>query len=327
MGVREEIRPLGPSFSKTLAILTQLTPGQMIPSGVVHGLSNLHPTQVLAAAPVWVALDAEVRRDVMSALIDAGESDFETDYGLFGLLAIDDDDAVVRRRAIELTAFIEERGHMNTLFEMAQSDVSEEVRAAAMKGLGSFVLLGELGKLPEDAIAPVVSYLLSVVRDDRADSELRARALESIGYSSHSAVAGEISRAYSEDDGRMKSSAIFAMGASGDEKWSENIVYELEHGTAENRYAAAHAAGELALQEAVRPLSELAFGDDADIVREAVWALGEIGGKEAVRVLEALLEQVEDGDDDDLADIVEDALDNANASAGFVFGFDAPEVE
>lgn len=327
MGVKEEIRPLGPSFMQTLAILTQLTPGQMIPAGVVHGLSNLLPQQVLATAPVWTTLDAEVRRDVMSALIDAGSNDFETDYTLFSLLAIDDDDAEVRRMAIELSVYVEDRSHMDTLFEMAQHDASDEVRAAAMKALGTFILQGELGNLPADAVAPVVAYLLGVVRDRRADSELRARALESIGYSSEDAVAGEIQRAYNGDDSRMKTSSLFAMGVSGDDQWADTIVHELERGSPENRFEAARAAGELSLQEAVRPLSTLAFGDDSEIVREAVWALGEIGGKEAVRVLEALLEQVESGEDDDLADLVEDALDNASASAGYVFGFDSPEQD
>lgn len=327
MGVKDEIRPIGPSFTQTLAMLTQLTPGQMIPASVVYGLSNLHPTQVMATVPVWNGLDVEVRRDVMSALINAGESDFEADYALFGLLAIDDEDAVVRRRAIELSVYIEDRSHMDTLFDMAQHDSSDEVRAAAMKSLGTFILQGELGRLPEDAVEPVVSYLLGVVRDRRTDSEIRARALESIGYSSHSAVAGEIRRAYNGDDGRMKTSAIFAMGVSGDDEWSDNIIRELEHGRPENRYEAARAAGELSLQEAVRPLSTLAFSDDSEVVREAVWALGEIGGKEAVRVLEALLEQAEAGDEDALADLVEDALDNANAAAGYVFGFDSPDGE
>jgi HEAT repeat protein len=327
MGVKEEIRPLGPSFTQTLAILTQLTPGQMIPAGVVRGLSNLLPQQVLATAPVWHTLASEVRRDVMSAVIEAGSTDFELDYSLFSMLVIDDDDAEVRRMAIELSVFVEERGHLDTLFQMAQHDDSDAVRATAMKALGAFILQGELGNQPADAIAPVVDYLLSVVRDRRADSEMRASALEAIGHSSHSAVAGEISRAYEGDDGRLKTSAIFAMGASGDEHWADAIVYELERGSPENRFEAARAAGELTLQEAVKSLSMLAFGDDSEIVREAVWALGEIGGKEAVRVLEALLEQVDGGDDDDLADLVEDALDNASASAGIVFGFDAPEPD
>lgn len=325
MGLKDEIRPIAPGFAQTLAIMTQLTPGQRIPSGVVQGLSNLLPEQVMACVPVWHSLDAEVRRDVMSALIEAGEADFETDYALVGLLALDDDDPVVRRLAIELTAYVEERSHMDTLLDMAQHDAVDEVRAAALKGLGAFVLQGELGQLPEDVTEPVVSYLLSVVRDRRADSEVRARALESLGYSSHNAVVGEIRRAYTGDDGRLKTSAIFAMGVSGDDQWAEDIVHELLRGSAENRYEAARAAGELSLQEAVRPLSELVFGDDSEIVREAVWALGEIGGKEAVRVLEALLEKVEAGDDEDFADLVEDALDNANAAAGYVFGFDSPD--
>lgn len=328
MGVKEQIRPLGPSFAQTLAILTQLTPGQMIPAGVVRGLSNLHPSLVMAMVPVWVKLENEVKRDVMQALVELGASDFETDYTLVGMMAIDDEDAEVRRLAIELTTFIEEPPFMDTLFEIAQNDASDEVRAAALKALGAFIMRAELGKLSENATAPVVQYLLSVLRDSREDSEVRARALESVSYSSNEAITGEIQRAYNGDDSRMKTSSIFAMGASGDDQWGEFIVHELERGSAENRFEAARAAGELLLQEAVRPLSQLVFGEDSEVVREAVWALGEIGGKEAARVLEALLEQVEGEDeDDDLIDLIEDALDNANAAAGAAFGFDSPAID
>lgn len=324
MGIKEQIRPVAPSFPQVLAILTQLTPGQMIPVSIVRGLSDLQPAQVFATVPVWRVLDVEVKRDVIQALIEAGESDFETDYSLFGMLALDDDDAQVRSLAIELCEYVEGQGYLNTLFDIAQHDPSEEVQASAIKALGAFILQGELGQLPAEAVEPVVDYLLTALRNTRLSSEVRGRALESVGNSSNQQVAKEIRRAYRGDDPRLKTASINAMGSSGDDQWSEFIMYELEHGMPENRFEAARAAGELSLQEAVRPLSTLIFAEDSEIAREAVWALGEIGGKEAVRVLEALLEQV-DGGDDDLADLVEDALDNANASAGYVFGFDSPD--
>src|SRR5690606_9323351 len=157
-----------------------------------------------------------------------GASDFETDYTLVGMMAIDDEDPEVRRLALELTAFIEERPYMDTLFEIAQNDAADEVRAAALKSLGAFILRAELGSLSENVTAPVVQYLLTVLRNQREDSEVRARALESFGYSSHEAVPGEIQRAYNGDDSRIKTSAIFAMGASGDDQWAEFIVHELE---------------------------------------------------------------------------------------------------
>lgn len=325
MGVIHEIRPPAPGLAQTLALMTQLTPGQMIPPGIVYGLSGLVPAQVLATAPLWRSLDVEVRRDIVLAMIEAGESDFETDFSMIGMLVLDDDDPQVRALAIELCAYIEDLAHMNTLFEIAQHDNSDIVRSAAMKALGAFVLQGELGQAPGDAVDPIVEYLVRIVRDRREASEVRARALEAIGYSGNKSVVAEIRKAYDGDNDRLKTAAIFAMGASGDEQWAETVVNELEKGSAENRYEAARAAGELSLQEAVRPLSKLVFAEDSEIVREAIWALGEIGGKEAVRVLEAALEQSEANGDDDLADLVEDALDNANAAAGFVFGFDSPD--
>jgi hypothetical protein len=56
----------------------------------------------------------------------------------------------------------------------------------------------------------------------------------------------------------------------------------------------------------------LALGDDREIQLVAIWSLGEIGGKESMRVLEFLLGKAEEDEDDDLEEAVEDAIGNAS---------------
>lgn len=324
MGLKDEIRPVGPNFTQTLALVVQLEPGQMIPPVIVQGLSELLPSQIIDMYPVWESLSVEVKRDLMTALIEAGESDFATDFSLLGIMALDDHDADIRSLAIDLCVHVTSGRHAALLLDMAQNDEAEIVRAAAIRALGSFVLEGELDKLDTTLNDAIVDYLLHVVMSE--DSLLaRTRAIESLGYSSHPQVPQQILKAYESGEPVLKTASIFAMGASSDSRWRDHVLHELERGTIEDRFEAARAAGELELTEAVRLLSEIALAEERQLAGAAIWSLGEIGGKEAIRVLEALAERASADEDDDLLDVIEDALDSANAADGMIPGFDASD--
>jgi len=138
--------------------------------------------------------------------------------------------------------------------------------------------------------------------------EVRRRALESLANSSHDLVATAIAEAYDSEDQRLQISALFAMGRSCDERWSEIVLAELDNEDAEFRYEAARAAGELEIEEAIPALSRFVFDDDVDVRDVAIWSLGEIGGKEAVRILNLLANDAKLNRDRDLAEAIEDAL-------------------
>ncbi len=105
----------------------------------------------------------------------------------------------------------------------------------------------------------------------------------------------------------MRVSAVFAMGRSCDDVWTPQIIAELSSDDAEMRYEAARAAGELELRPALARLAELAYDDDREIQEMAIWALGEIGGKQANRVLDQLAAQADSAGDEVLADAVAEA--------------------
>lgn len=321
MGVKHEIRPINPGFNHTLAVLSQFVGGQRVPDNVIRGLSKLLPSQLAGVTTVWQKLDTEVRREIASALVEAAESDFELDYTAFGIFALGDSDTEVRQTAIILLSEQVNLDQMHRLFEMAQHDPSDEVRAAAIQGLAPIILDAELGKLPAEAVAPVIDHLLGLLDNPRTEVNIRARALESVAHSGHDAVTGHIKRAYSGGEPRMKTASLVAMGASSDESWGDILIDELTSRQAANRYEAARAAGELNIIEAVPKLSRLALEDEGQVRTIAIWALGEIGGKEATRVLEAMMEQADEDDDDALVDLLEEALDAASVSDGQIYGF------
>jgi HEAT repeat protein len=281
-------------------------------AAIFYGLSGLGEAAVRQIEPVWNELAAEKRRRIMSELVEASESNWEMDYRSIGLLGLDDEDAGVRQSAIEVLWEDETLELMRRLIGLVRKDPSPEVRAAAASTLGRFIYEGELGHLPETEIAQAQQAVIEVYNDKAEASSVRRRALEAIANSSHPIVAGAIRESYHSTDPLMHISSLFAMGRSCDSQWADIVLTEIDSADAEVRYEAARAAGELELKKAVPKLARLTLEDDPEILLAAVWSLGEIGGKEAMRVLEALAEKAEEEEDDDLLEAVEDAIGSAS---------------
>jgi HEAT repeat protein len=172
--------------------------------------------------------------------------------------------------------------------------------------LGRFVLLGELEKIDRAPAMLTEEALLEVLRYAEEELEVRRRAVESISYSGAAGVREIIEAAYYDEDEKMQASALFAMGRSADPYWCKLLMRELENPNPELRFEAARACGELEDSRAVPRLARMSLGDpDREVQGAAVWALGRIGGRQALRALEACYES----DDEALSQAAADALD------------------
>lgn len=288
---------------------------------VIYGLSGLMRDDLSQLNTVWVALPAVYRRRVMRQLVESSETNIELDYRTIGLFSLEDSDPHVRESAIELLWEDNSLELMSRLVDLARNDAVVEVRAAAMTALGRFVLAGELGDLPEVETQPARDVAIHILGLEQEDNSVRRRALEAIANSSHDIVPKAIQAAYESSDQRMRVSAVFAMGRSCDEMWEYAVLEAIESDDPEMRYEAAKASGELELVEAVPHLGRLALEDDREIQTVSIWSLGEIGGKETMRILELLAEKADEDDDDDLLQAVEDAIGNAS-----LVGDDIPDM-
>lgn len=310
-----DIQNLNPSNSPSsfaIALEALLSSGQSAAdSTIFYGLSMLQVEHVEQLHPVWQSLPAPYRRRLMRALVEVAETNFELDYTAFGRYGLEDSDPGVREAAIEVLWENESLELMNALITMAQHDDSREVRAAATSALGRFILAGELGDLPESETVKAQDAAIDILEDPSEDIDVRRRALESIANCGHEIVEEAIDAAYNGDEHRMQISSVFAMGRTCDDRWGDVVIHELDSDNAEMRYEAARAAGELELQEAVPHLSRLAFDDDVEIKDVAVWALGEIGGREATRILNLLANDAQARGDQDAANAIDEALANA----------------
>jgi len=279
----------------------------------LYGLSGMDRDETLLFQKAWPSMAIERRRQIINLLVEIAEASFEVNFGPVFRFCLDDEDERVRAAAIEGLWEDDDTALINPLITLLQDNPSISVRAEAAKSLGRYVLLGELDKLKARPFALVRKALLETIHSSLEDLEVRRRAIESIAHSSDEGVREIIEAAYYDEDERMRTSAVFAMGRSADPYWSDLVINELESARPEMRYEAAMASGELQLAEAVPFLANLINDPDREVLEAAIWALGQIGGNEARRILYACYE---DGDEF-LCEAVEEALTNLEFMHGF----------
>jgi HEAT repeat protein len=279
----------------------------------LYGLSHLTRAEAQLFQEVWSLVDAGRRQWILQSLVDIAEASFEVDFNPIFRLCLNDEDAVVRSRAIEGLWEDEDLTLAGLLVRLLRDDPSESVRAAAATSLGRFVLLGELEKIEAAPAMMVENALLGAIYDPHETLEVRRRAVESIAYSGQAQVRDIIEMAYYDDEEKMRVSAVFAMGRSADPFWHEMVIAELDNPDPEMRYEATRACGELEASAALSALIYLIEADpDPEVQEMAIWALGHIGGKEARRVLEACCES----EDEALRQAAEEALDELDFLGG-----------
>jgi HEAT repeat protein len=296
-------------FQKTLDLLRD--PDAPFTAEAVYSLSDLMGPNLDAFTALWPKLSEDRRFELIERLVETAETNFELDFSAVIGLALDDPDSDVRFAAVE-GVFEESTPIMiERLVNMSKNDPVDEVRAAAVGALGPFILMGELGKLSEQFSLHLQEIALELHRNPIEDLDVRRRALEAVSNCGREDVHELIREAYYAEELPMRISAVFAMGRSCDDVWSPQVMEELTSDYSEMRYEAARAAGEIEVRKALPLLAEMAYEDDREIQEMAIWAMGEIGGQQAIKVLTQLAEIAEENEDDEMAEAIEEAQASA----------------
>jgi HEAT repeat protein len=253
-------------------------------------LSGLLKGAAARLAHVWPELPEEERKQLVTTLVRMAEHDFEMDFSAVFRLAMHDESGEVRAAAIDGLWENQDVRLISELVHVLRHDAVEEVRVAAAQCLAHFILLGELRKIRARPFEAAYQALYEAYHNPDETLDVRRRALESIAYVSRKDVIVMIRKAYEQQEERMQISALFAMGRSADSRWSEIVVRHLHNPNPAMRYEAARATGALSIQEAAPELIDLTEDVDSEIQQVALWALGQVGGERARRVLEAHLE-------------------------------------
>jgi HEAT repeat protein len=217
--------------------------------------------------------------------VELSENDFTLDFTAIFSLSVDDLDERIRIKSVEGLGLEDKQAYVRPIIKALQTDESEEVRSAAAGALGKFALMAENDELPEGLSDDIFNALLGMLENSREPVSVRRRALESISAFQREPVGQYIEDFYYSDDAAVKASAIYAMGRNCKTSWLNYLIDEMQSGTAEFRYEAAQASGELEDEEAVPYLIDLVEDDDHEVQEAAIVSLGKIGGEEARQFL------------------------------------------
>jgi HEAT repeat protein len=256
----------------------------------------------------WAAIAPRRRAEIARAMVELSEDNVDLEFGEPLLWLLEDEDAEVRASAIE-GLWEDERAYvLHRLLKLLRLDPAPAVRAAVAMSLSRFAYRAELDELDEGDARALREGLLGMVLDQRQPLDVRRRALESAGYFANTAeIQNQVGLAYASDEQLMRESALVAMGRSMLPRWLPTIAKELESQSPALRYEAARAAGEMAedARELVPRLTPLLNDGDSEVVLSAIWALGQIGGAAAKRVLQ----QVRKSEDEARRQAAADALE------------------
>ncbi len=253
--------------------------------------SDLDRAQVDALREEWHSLPTKRRTEIVNACHTLADENVDLDFRQVFFLGLRDTDATIRTVALDGLWEDENLSTLRCILSVAQEDLSSKVRAAALLSLSRFAYLAEVGDLPAPESQSLYDALMHLLTDTMQPAEVRRRALESLGYFSDSSeVREEIRRAYEVQNEAMRESALVAMGRSMDPAWFSAIERELRSPLASLRYEAARAVGEFGEEghDFLPILVTLTEDEDDEVSQAAIWAMGEIGGSHAKRVLSRL---------------------------------------
>jgi len=296
------------SFQTVLDAL--LGTGKDFPRRYLQHFSDMAPIELQTLLDVWPRVNTTRKLSLLEGLKKLAESDTLVSFDDFARAVLNDPEALVRIHAIRLLGECEDVKLIPTYIDMLKNDADANVRAEVAGALNLFVDLGELEEISEELYREVEDALLESAASEDA-KRIRLHALESLGYSSRAEVVTLIDSAFHREDPEWKASALTAMGRSADTRWDDAILSMLVSENETVRKAAVQSAGMLSLKSArLILLRMLAEGEEDDeITAAAIWSLSQIGGEDVRTFLEALLDQVEEEDDEQIA-FLEEAMDN-----------------
>lgn len=272
-------------------------PGHRLAMAELKPLSGIGRSEREAFWSVWTTIEPRRRAEIAHAMVDLAEDNVDLDFGEALLWMLDDEDAAVRSSAIDGLWEQDNTRVLRRLLTMLRSDPAPEVRTAVALTLSRFANLAGLEELSDGDAQALHDALLSSLLDQRQPLDVRRRSLESAGYfEDDDEIQRQIALAYASDEQLLRESALVAMGRSMLPRWLPTIAKELDSPSPALRYEAARAAGEMAdhARSLLPKLAQLLNDRDSEVALAAIWALGQIGGSAAKRMLEQIRKTSDD---------------------------------
>ncbi|MDM8529112.1 HEAT repeat domain-containing protein [Anaerolineales bacterium HSG24] len=272
-------------------ILDQLTSRPQLKLAEVYHLSKMSRPQWETFQIQWPTIPVSRRQEIMRAMVEISESNFEVDFSPIFFISLSDTDSKVRTAAIQGLWESHDPVLVKLFGQILGHDEAVMTRAAAAIALGQFIYYGEVEEIDPTIAKLAKQKLQETINNTKEDVEVRRRAVESIAFSSAEKVCKIIEAAYYDEDDLMQVSAVFAMGRNADSRWIPRVLEELDNPSPALRFEAARACGELESIDALPKLISILHNDpDIEVQEVIVATLGQIGGSVARDALETCLE-------------------------------------
>lgn len=253
-------------------------------------LSGLTSAELDQFIITWKDLESTRKLHIVNSMVELAEDNAKLDFSYVFRSCLKDTDGEVREKAIVGLWEDEDRNLIPELVKLLKNDHTVSVRSAAATALGKFIELDQGGKLLSKDATTVKEALLYIMKDENANLDVRRRSLEALAPLNTTDIKEYIEWAYTSHDIRLKCSAIYAMGHTGETEWLPFIVEGLNSKNPPVQYESANACGILGEEEPIPHLISLLEEDDLEVQKAAVRALGDIGGIIAQKALKRCLE-------------------------------------
>ena len=289
-------------FAEVLAAL--LDEDQILDPLYLYRLSDIESDNLSDLVRIWEDVHVERRRALLDDLEQLTDSNNLLSFESIFRFALKDRDDQVRFFATRAIEIFDTDDLIPFFISVLDKEESNDVRAVTASVLGKYVYRGELDKISQKDKNNIENKLISILESDQPSS-IQRRALEALSYSSRPEVQEHILNAYQSEDEDWIASALFAMGRSLDQQFSDIVFDHLGHTSPKVRLEAVRASGELVLEDAVPVVIDL-LDDLPEIRQAAIWSLSQIGGEDAGLAIHQLL----DNDlSDDESELIQQALE------------------
>lgn len=318
-----------PEFGAVVALL--LNDEEPFPPALWNYFSDMSSVELDLLKTKWDLVKPEKKVALMDDLASMMDYNFQVSFDDFAKFCLNDEDSLVRAAAIRLLLEYSGRDLVAPMLDMLENDSDEVVQSTAATMLGNYVYLGELEEFPAKDARRVEDALLAAIADS-SSTLVQRRALEAVSASSREEIEPLILAAYEKKEKEWQLTALFSMGRSADALWGRYVLENLDSEDSDILFEAVQAAGEIGLEQARKPLLELAArAEDLDqYVRMALaHSLENIGGKGVQAALEHLMELAEDDEEEEM---IEQALEFTSFTEGVrsspeMFGFSLEDFQ
>lgn len=254
----------------------------------------------------WPSIARDDRLTIVQQMSHVASSDITRNFERVLAIAADDPDATIREVAVEgLWECTSDRlyGH---LLDMAGNEESPRVRASLARTFSHFLSRTDLGASLAERRGETCNALLQMAAND-PDYTVRNEALSGLGHCPSPQLDQLIRDGLTSGEFESISAALRAIGNSGAIRWQVELEDALKSDDEEIRAEAATAIKLSGDQRFIDSLTDIATEDEGEPQLAAIAALGEIGGPQAIRILQ----QLTDNEDEAVVEAADDAIDAA----------------